>query len=202
MRGQGGQKGFTLLEALIFSAIFAMVLSGVYLVYVTNQSTFVQGQSKADLQQNARVALDRMTREMRMAGYDPSTAIPAQASQTAVQVANANAVTYIGDVTGDQVSEQVTYRLQGNQIFRDISSWTGALPWPAPTSSELADNVTALSFTYYDANDQKIFPPPPLTGNLANIRRITVQVTTQGTAGTGGQQTFPVTVDVRLRNLR
>ena len=68
-------------------------------------------------------------------------------------------------------------------------AWT---PNP-PTSSELADDVTALSFTYYDSNDN-------ITAALANIRRITIGITTQEAAG-NMQQAFTLTMDVRLRNL-
>ncbi|MFH0872843.1 MAG: prepilin-type N-terminal cleavage/methylation domain-containing protein, partial [bacterium] len=57
------EKGFTLIETLIASTIFVMVLLGLYVVYETNQSTYMRGEGRANLQQNARVALDQMTRE-------------------------------------------------------------------------------------------------------------------------------------------
>lgn len=65
------EKGFTLIETLIASTIFVMVLLGLYVVYETNQSTYMRGEGRANLQQNARVALDQMTREFLMAGDDP-----------------------------------------------------------------------------------------------------------------------------------
>jgi type IV pilus assembly protein PilW len=195
MRRQGGQRGFTLLEVLISSAIFGVVISAVYTMYITNQTTFLRGENKIDLQQNARVAMALMAREVRMAGYDPSNVIPAQASQTAVQVANANSTTIIADVTGDNVSDRVTYRLQGGQIVREISSWVGGAWTPnPPDSGEVAGSVTALAFTYYDASNN-------VTATLANIRRITNAITVQATAA-GRQETFPLTIDVRLRNLQ
>ncbi len=194
MRKIHNQRGFTLLEMLISSAIFAVVLFAIYTMHITNQDTSTRGVNKIEVQQNARVAKERMAREIRMAGYDPSSAILSQASQTALQVASGNFITLIADVTGDGVSDRVTYRLQGNQLIRETASWVGATWTPnPPATSELADDVIALSFSYYDGNNN-------VTAALANIRRITMVVTTQETAG-GLQQTFPLTMDVRLRNL-
>ncbi|MFQ5881716.1 MAG: PilW family protein [Candidatus Methylomirabilales bacterium] len=218
MNSQGRQRGFTLLEILVSSAIFGIVLGAIYIMYVTNQTTFARGENKIELQQNARVAMERMAREIRMAGYDPSGAIPAQpvGQQTAIQVADANTITFIADVDGDNSnpadtvpdSDQVTFQLQGTQVIRDISSWLGG-PWTPdpPTSSELADGVRpaadpagpGLTFMYFDGSDTPIITPVP-AASLGNIRRITLVLTTQATAA-GRQETFTLTMDVRLRNL-
>lgn len=188
------QKGFTLLELLVTLSIFLIILAAVYVMYVVNQTTYTRGENKVEVQQNARVSLEMMAREIRMAGYDPSLAIPGQTSQTAIQDATANTLTVIADVTGDNVSDRVAYRLQGNQLIREISSWVaGAWTPTTPTSSVLADSVSALSFTYYDGSNT-------VTATLANIRRVTLQVTTQQTAA-GMTERFPLTMDVRLRNL-
>ncbi|MEE9153776.1 MAG: prepilin-type N-terminal cleavage/methylation domain-containing protein [candidate division NC10 bacterium] len=187
------QSGFTLLEMLISSAIFAIVLFAIYTIYITSQATSTRGINKIEVQQNARVAMRRMAREIRMAGYDRGSAIPAQGSPTAVQVATATTLTFIADVTGDGDSERVTYQLQGTQLIRESASWVGGVWTPTPpASSELADSVITLSFTYYDANDN-------VTATLAAIQRITIGITTQEATG-GMQQTFPLTLDVRLRN--
>ncbi len=187
------QSGFTLLEMLISSAIFAIVLFAIYTMHITSLDTSIRGVNKIEVQQNARVAKERMAREIRMAGYDPSSAIPLQGSPTAVQVATATTLTFIADVTGDGVSKRVTYQLQGTQLIRESASWVGGVWTPTPpASSELADSVITLFFIYYDANDN-------VTATLAAIQRITIGITTQEATG-GMQQTFPLTLDVRLRN--
>lgn len=193
MRKLQDQHGFTLLEMLISSAIFAIVLFAIYTIHITSLDTSIRGVNKIEVQQNARVAKERMAREIRMAGYDPSSAIPVQGSPTAVQVATATTLTFIADVTGDGRSDQVTYQLQGTQLIRESASWVGGVWTPTPpASSELADSVITLSFTYYDASDN-------VTATLAAIQRITIGITTQEATG-GMQQTFPLTLDVRLRN--
>lgn len=191
MRIQPNQRGFSLLELLVVTSIFTVVLFAVYMMYETNQTTFTRGKDKIDIQQNARVALEMMAMETRMAGYDPS---PAATPATAIQTASANEILFIADVTGDNVSDKVRYQLVGGQVMREISSWVGGVWTPNPaTVSPLADSATALSFTYYDANNA-------VTGTLANIRRITIGLTVQKTWA-GKTERFPLTIDVRLRNL-
>jgi len=196
MKAGHNQNGFTLLEALIMSSIFVIVLIAVYTSFESGQKTVTWGETKAEVQQTARVAMGMMANEIRTAGYDPSNppvgVIPGLASPTAIQVANANTLTFIADVDGDNVTDQVTYRLQGTQVIRDFSSWIGGA-FPAPAPDQLADGVTALTFAYFDGNDNP-------TAILAGIRRITVGLTTQAPAG-GKPETFPLIMDVRLRNL-
>jgi len=205
-RLQGGPSGFSLLEALVVSAIFGIVLTAIYSTAVTSQTISVRGSNKIDLQQNARVGMELLATEIRMAGYDPSNVLPALAPAPqnctptppqgagpfAVQAACANAIGFLADVTGDGTTEKVVYRQVGNQVLRDMSSWNGTA-FPAAASSALVDGVSALTFTYYDGSDV-------VTANAASIRRITIRLTTQGTAG-GLPVTFPLTLDVRLRNL-
>ncbi|HEX9900460.1 MAG TPA: prepilin-type N-terminal cleavage/methylation domain-containing protein, partial [Candidatus Methylomirabilis sp.] len=72
----GTARGMTLVEILISSALISIVIGSVYMVYITMLNTFGKGELKADLQQNARVGLAKMTQEMRMAGFDPTGAMP------------------------------------------------------------------------------------------------------------------------------
>ncbi len=69
------QRGFTLVEALIAASTFLFILFAVYLVYEASRNTYARGEAKTDIQQNARMALSTMERELRMAGYGvpPST---------------------------------------------------------------------------------------------------------------------------------
>jgi prepilin-type N-terminal cleavage/methylation domain-containing protein len=189
------QQGFSLLEVLISLSVFTIVIFAVYTTFTASHRTFVRGEDKIELQQTSRVAMGMAASEIRTAGYDPSNppVIPGLASPTAIQVANANTLTFIADVDGNSVTDQVTYRLQGTQLIRDLASWNGAT-FPAPAPEQLADGVTTLTFAYFDSSNNP-------TATLANIRRITIGLTVQGT-GVGGQQSLPLTMDVRLRNVQ
>ena len=186
------QQGFSLLEVLISLSVFTIVIFAVYTTFTASHRTFVRGEDKIELQQTSRVAMGMAASEIRTAGYDPSNVMTLMPT-TAIQVANANTLTFIADVDGDNVTDQVTYRLQGTQLIRDLASWNGAT-FPAPAPEQLADGVTTLTFAYFDSSDNP-------TATLANIRRITIGLTVQET-GVGGQQSLPLTMDVRLRNVQ
>ena len=67
------QQGFSLVELVIGMAIFLLVLIAIYQLFDTGSATYRSGQRKVDVQQNARVALDEVVRQFRMAGYFPET---------------------------------------------------------------------------------------------------------------------------------
>lgn len=68
-RGLRSTRGFTLLELLIASAIFAVIFIGLYTAFETSQRTYAAGVTQTGAQQNARVALEIMAQDLRSAGY-------------------------------------------------------------------------------------------------------------------------------------
>lgn len=67
-----GQKGFTLAEMMVAVAISGIVLAGVYTAFVAQRQSYDAQEQVTDVQQNTRVAMYMMTREIRLAGYDPT----------------------------------------------------------------------------------------------------------------------------------
>jgi len=64
--------GFTLIEVLIAMGIVSFVLGGIYVAYRGQLRTFNTQEQVVDMQQNARVAMYFLERELRMAGLDPT----------------------------------------------------------------------------------------------------------------------------------
>ena len=62
-------KGVTLIELLIALVISAILVAGIYRVFVRQQKSYATQEQVADMQQNVRVAINRMIREIRMAGF-------------------------------------------------------------------------------------------------------------------------------------
>ena len=215
------ERGFTFLEFLIASMIFIIVILAVYLMYETNQATFAKGEKDADLQQNARVAMDRLVRELRMAGFDiqatPIIDTPSDTTRpcdTAIQSATATSIRFIADVDPDPTpnsgcpsppcTERVEYSYDAAQkrIKRE--------EWPRLTSStscndsdwsasggakSLAEKISGLTFAYCcDTNAD---------GNvsLSEITLITVTITASDTIPGQGTRSYTVTSEVRPRNL-
>jgi type IV pilus assembly protein PilW len=62
-------KGLTLIELLIALVLSSVLVASLYRIFITQQNTYTVQDQVADMQQNIRGAIDRMTREIRMAGY-------------------------------------------------------------------------------------------------------------------------------------
>lgn len=203
-------SGFTLVELLVAATLFTIVALAIYLFYDTSQATYAKGEKQSDIQQNARVALDRIAREMRLAGYYPEVALGQQPPPSpSFQVAGPDTVTFIGDIDSNNVSDQVTYTWSSSaqQITRTVATWnSGTNSWNASSGAQpQADRVTSFSLTYWDQNSNAIAmggnPPRVSAGNLSKIMGATVTITTSATPT--GQRTayFTLTSKVRPRNL-
>ena len=64
------QRGFTLTEVLVASAIFTIIMIAALLMYDRSNKVFKSGTESADLQQNTRVAYDKLLADVRMTGFD------------------------------------------------------------------------------------------------------------------------------------
>jgi len=219
-----GRVGFTLLETLISAALFSFVVVGVYSLYTTMQSTMARGELKSDLQQNARVALDHMTREIRMAGYDPSGAIPTVTLQprAAIRAAASGCLSFVAYNPTSGASSQITYDLNGTTLRRRVDVWDAAnLAFSGGSPQPLAESVNLLTFSYYDAYNVLLTPAnwsstlrcPPVAGapaqaqvqldysQMRRLRRVGVLVQTRNSRPGVFSEFFTLTSDVRLRNM-
>ena len=70
-RAFGRQDGFSLIELMVAMSIFLLILVGIFQVFDPSRNAYQVSERKLDVQQNARVAMDRMSRQLRMAGYFP-----------------------------------------------------------------------------------------------------------------------------------
>ncbi len=62
-------KGITLIELVIALAISSILVAAIYRTFLGQQKTYVVQEQVVDMQQNTRVAINRMMREIRMAGF-------------------------------------------------------------------------------------------------------------------------------------
>jgi len=168
-RGARPAAGFTLLEVLAASTIFAIIMVAVYMMYETNQNMFVNGEARATAQQNARVAMDDIVTAVRTAGFfHPDAALcRPPGSVEAIRIATEDTLSLHGgyrDPPGAGPNQDcnvyVTYSLwdgagsRGMTLHKEVrrDDWArGQL-----TQSPLAENVTRLAFRYYDANGQQL----------------------------------------------
>ena len=73
MNGKGGfglhQRGLTLIELMVGLAISFIVIAAVYRTFISQQKTYAVQDQVAEAQQNARVGMNILMRDLRMAGY-------------------------------------------------------------------------------------------------------------------------------------
>jgi prepilin-type N-terminal cleavage/methylation domain-containing protein len=62
-------KGVTLIELLIALVISSILIAALYRVFISQQQTYTVQEQVTDMQQNARIGINRMMSEIRMAGF-------------------------------------------------------------------------------------------------------------------------------------
>jgi prepilin-type N-terminal cleavage/methylation domain-containing protein len=117
------QRGFSLAELLVVMAVLGLMLTGLFVVQKQGQDSYLMGASRVEAQQNGRVALELMTRELRSA-----TSVTAVSSATDMTFVDENGVT-------------IEYQLSGTTLNRIA----------AGVSTPLIGGVTTLTLTYYSA---------------------------------------------------
>jgi len=97
-----GPGGFTLIEALFAASAFVIVLLGIYSAFESSRTTYEAGQQKADIQQSARIAAERMKGDLILAGYGfPRSGADCDGNlnpDNAILVANPTRVTFCADL--------------------------------------------------------------------------------------------------------
>jgi prepilin-type N-terminal cleavage/methylation domain-containing protein len=142
-RAASGDRGFTLVELLVAMSLF-LVLSGIVLsAVVTLAKGLDQTRVSSDVTAEARVALERIAREVRQAN---ALANPTSSSVTVK-------VDFDGDGTiGGSLAdpEIVTYAFDAgtNSISMTADDGSGG----TATQALLAGQVTSLAFTYTSSN--------------------------------------------------
>jgi prepilin-type N-terminal cleavage/methylation domain-containing protein len=216
LRGQGG---FTLVELMVAMSIFLLILVGIFQVFDPSRNAYQVSTRKLDVQQNARVAMDRMARQIRMAGYFPENIDndPTNDLSNSIQVATESALAVSGDLDVTGASSVYTFCLDSTGLRRVRNTIGNAASYICGNGELLAESVTALRFAYFDSANNPVPNPPPSTYNLdaqgmggapsfasvtqrSAVRRIVIMVTARENVPGQPAQTYTLTTDVRLRN--
>jgi prepilin-type N-terminal cleavage/methylation domain-containing protein len=143
------ERGFSLVELLVVIAVLGLMLSGLLFVQMQGQQIYLMGSRRVEAQQNGRVALDLMVRELRSALS--VTAIPSGTDVTFV----------------DGTGATIRYQLAGTTINRIANGIT----------TPLIGGVKAFTATYFSAFNGAT-NTGTTTGTPANVRLVRIQLVT------------------------
>ncbi len=141
-------RGFTLIELMIVTGILSIIVVAIFAVLEMGRKSWYLGTDKIEVQQNARLAVDYMVKELRQAKIILTGTesirfnLPAGASGGST-LWGTDEIEYLRD-TGDLNSDGET-----NQILRRIIDSSDA-------PKVIANNITSVQFTQPTVEEVKI----------------------------------------------
>lgn len=173
------ERGFSLAELLVACAVLGLVLAGIFTLQQQAQFAYLMGAARVEAQQNARYALDLMSRELRTA-------------QSITTTTNCNTgatgITFV-----DENGNTVQYSTTGGTLVRDVNGSVGA-------NDVMLAGVRSLTFTCYQSDGTATATP-------GNVRMIVIAITTTPESSASVASNSPSlqqasdTAKVRLRNV-
>ncbi len=166
--GNAFSHGFSLIEVMIALVIISISMGALYTFFSSYTKANISQEVSVDVQQDVRSALAVMESDIKMAGFNPG-----EASSVGIEEAGADHVKFksdrnmngtvdspsgiIGDATTATNSdfEYMEYKLDGSTVKQVLYDSNGD-PYSNTGVTNpivLADNVTNLSFVYYDENN-------------------------------------------------
>jgi prepilin-type N-terminal cleavage/methylation domain-containing protein len=170
LAGKGGdRRGMTLVEMMVALALFAVVMSVIATFLFNSRRSYASMSGRVETQQSMRAVLILMSREIRSAGCDP-----AQVGIDRFPLAEDNRLRCRMDLDGDgllavaEPAEDVTYQfLPGTgQLVRD----------PGTGPQVLLQNVTGLTFRYFDGDGNLLGPGPLSAMDRQSVRLVEVDL--------------------------
>lgn len=160
-------KGFTLVELLVALAIVGVASAAIIGLFISQNRSYVVQDETVTVQQNVRAGIDFLTRELRMAGYDPTSStggagltfgffpggvgLGRSSVCFTLDIVDNNGVDDDDDGTidneagdGDTVdaNEQITYSLSADGTLQRLSAVGAIIPQP------VADGIDRLAFAF------------------------------------------------------
>lgn len=149
-------QGFTMVELLVAMVVALLALGAIYSTLLNQHKSYVVQEETSAMNQNLRIALFYMQREIRMAGCDPTGNANAR-----IKTANATSINFTEDVGGDlggsdsdgdtdDANEDITYCLKANNLVKNTGGG----------KQMVVQNIDALDFVYLDGSSPPVVLNP------------------------------------------
>lgn len=186
----GSNGGFTIIELLISMVVNMILLTAVFIFFMT-QNQVVAGQEQSmRLQQNEKNALNMIVNDVVMAGFNPKryAFTPIIGSEASMTFSQYTAPSFTGYRTTN-----LSFDPTKNQILKTVNG----------TVRPVAGNIKAAAFTYLKADGTPLpLPVTAVTGK--DVRQISISitsVTTKNKAGFSNLSTMRLTETITPPNL-
>ncbi|MCL2791203.1 MAG: prepilin-type N-terminal cleavage/methylation domain-containing protein [Desulfobulbus sp.] len=212
------QRGFTLVELLVATAVGGVLMGAVMTAFLSQHETYIVQDDVVEMQQNARVAMDMLTRDIRSIGYDPGSFGAALKTPGIGADGATQGLVFTRWHDDTAAMQEVEYALI--DAFASVGGNDGRVDdlgrrLGTEALQPVAENVSQLEFRYLDGDGN----PTSLPNNVRAIQvSIMVESANQATKAMpppqtyttpGGQQWTPadgfrsifLTATVRCRNL-
>jgi prepilin-type N-terminal cleavage/methylation domain-containing protein len=193
----GGQAGLSLPELLVVSAILVTLLGLLHTTFRYQAMAQRRESAKNVTQTELRVWVERMVRDIRVAGYDPRESNATTTTFTIVALSPTE-IRFTSDFDGDgtldsNAQENLGYRLNGDtlELWRGGSSWRPVL-----------HGVSNLTLTCFDAQESPLTCAASPQSIRRSVSAIGIALTAE--AETGGVPTMgaPVLTQQATAELR
>jgi type IV pilus assembly protein PilW len=188
--------GFSLIELMIVIAILAILFTFIYKGFEQLNRYSTAENVKASTQQSARIGVEMMVQDIRLAGLNPLGTAGA-----GIVAASPTSFQFTADLNFDGALnssfENITYDLNGTDLRQrniNLSADFEVL------LENVTTTVTTPLFTYFDDTGTAI-PEADLATRLTDIRTVGITLTVNRPSGRDGTVSRTYTTQVRCRNL-
>ncbi|MEA3416823.1 MAG: prepilin-type N-terminal cleavage/methylation domain-containing protein [Thermodesulfobacteriota bacterium] len=184
------ESGFTLVELLIAMTIGLIILTALSSTFLMQRKIYDVQEQIVEMVQTARAAMDMMSREIRMAGYNPAGATFDGITYNAGQLQIRSDLDGDKNITGQ---ENIIYIYDGTDFQIDRNIGSGDQPF--------AENIQSFTFDYLEADG---VTKVTTTADNNKIRQIKITIKARSAkpdAGYGGYRTHTLTSLITPRNL-
>jgi len=191
-KAHGRPRGFTLIEMLISLAIISLLIVALLSFYSKGQQQFMNQNIQSDVLEKSRYPLALIARDVKSAVQVAATwgSYTTSSNTLVLEVPAVDSSGLIIDVNLEW--DHVIYRVFERKLQRIYDAKEGVSA-RIDGSRNLADDITGLSITYYDASDAT------LSSNFATAASVRVSLST---ARKGFRRTFQESLNskFKLRN--
>jgi len=140
-----GKAGTTLMELTVVMGISSAISAAMYYTFAVQTWTSARENANSMAQNQVRQGIERMVREIQLAGFDPTDANAANPNRFGFQTIDSHTIEFTTDTDKDGALDGATedrgFTFSNGTIYATLEG--------SPTSA-LATGVQSLSYTYLD----------------------------------------------------